>query len=93
MTVNPVIAAEANTFVEVLQQQALARNLFVGRALWHPQAPPERSVELTLTYNDKPYTFALPITDLLLFSRGHHPRGATREQRADGILDQLLQLP
>ena len=91
MTVSPVIAAEANKFMDVLKQQAPAHNLFVGRTLWHPQDPHERSVELTITYNDKPYTFDLTITDLLLFSQGHHPRGETREQRADVILDQLLQ--
>jgi len=92
MAVNPAIAAEANKFVDVLKQQAHARHLFLEGTLWHPHNPHERSVELTITYNDKPYTFDLTLTDLLLFSQGHHPRGETREQRADVILDQLLQI-
>ena len=96
MTVSPVIAIEADKFVTVLKQQAHARTLFLEGTLWHaphdPANPQDRSkVELTLTYHDKRYTFALTITDLLLYSRGHHPRGQTREQRADVILDQLLQ--
>ena len=46
-----------------------------------------------IIHNGKPYAFDLTFTDLLLFSQGHHPRGETREQRADVILDQLLQNP
>ena len=95
MTVSPVIAAEADKFVDVLKQQAHARNLFLEGTLWHaphdPKNPHDRSkVELTITNHGKLYTFDLTLTDLLLFSHGHYPRGETREQRADVILDQLL---
>ena len=93
MTLSPAIAAEANKFVDVLKQQAHARNLFLEGTLWHPQDPQHRSVELTITCYGKPYAFELTFTDLLLFSQGHHPRGETREQKADVILDQLLQNP
>ena len=91
MAVSPAIAAEANKFVDVLKQQAHARHLFLEGTLWHPHDPHKRNVELTITHNGKPYAFDLTFTDLLLFSQGHHPRGETREQRADVILDQLLQ--
>ena len=93
MTLSPAIAAEANKFVDVLKQQAHARNLFLEGTFWHPQDPQHRSVELTITCYGKPYAFELTFTDLLLFSQGHHPRGETREQKADVILDQLLQNP
>ena len=53
MALSPAIAAEADKFVAVLKQRAQARNLFLEGTLWHPQDPPERSVELTITYNDR----------------------------------------
>jgi hypothetical protein len=98
MTVSAVIAAEADTFVTVLKQQAHARNLSLEGTRWQsphdPENPQDQSkVELTITNHGRLYTFALPLTDLLLFAHGHRPRGETREQRADIILDHLLPIP
>jgi hypothetical protein len=97
MAVSPAIAAEADKFVEVIQQRAHARNLSLEGTRWHPShnpdKPNDRIIELTITCNGKPYTFDLHIVDLLLFSQGHHPKGDTREQRAEVILDRIVQNP
>jgi len=57
MTVSPVIAAEADKFVDVLKQQAHARNLFLEGTLWHAPHDPKNlhdrsKVELTMTNKD-----------------------------------------
>jgi hypothetical protein len=94
MAVSRAIAAEADTVVVVMRQRAQARGLVLERARWHvPHDPTDRTIEFALMSNGQPYTFAFPLTDLLLLSRGHHPRGETREQRVEAFLDRIVQPP
>jgi len=91
MAVSRAVAAEVNTFVAVIIQRALDRHLSLERVSWQPpQAPNDRKIALTIISDGKPYTFDFTLTDLLLFSQGHHPKGETCEQRVDAILDHIF---
>jgi hypothetical protein len=91
MAVSSVIATEADQIVAAMRHRAYERGLVLERVRWQlPHDPAERTIEFILMSNGQSYTFAFPCTDVLLFSRGHHPRGEMREQRVEVLLDPLV---
>jgi len=93
MAVNPAMAAEADKFVRDIRQRAYARNISLKEIRWHqPHDPADRTIEFSMTSDGQSFRFAFTLTDLLLFSRGHCPRGETREQRVEALLDLIVQI-